>query len=821
MHPVVQDFRFALRQFRKKPAFAATAVLVLALGLGANTAIFSVVNSMLLRPLPFPEPDRIAALYERNIGGGGNIYNSVAPGTFFDWQRFSTSFETMAAYVTGPITLAEHDNATPPQRVDAAGVSWQFFSVLGVRPLAGRTFTAAEDRHGVMRVALLSYGLWQQRFGGAPEVIGRRVRCDGQDCQVIGVLPPGFAFPDRSTQLWIPLALAESTTQRHDTHFLQAIGRLRPGVSVEQARQDIDAISARYRKSNPGNAIAPGANASPLQEGLVRQARPSLLLLLAAVGCVLLIASVNLANLLLARASGRAREIAIRAATGASRGRLVRLLLTESVLLAICGAAVGLFLSAPIANVLAANAPGAAAVLPGDAVALDARVFLFAFGAALVVGLGSGLFPALQFSGGDLAHALREGGRSSTQGRVQGRFRAVLCSVEVAVSLVLLIAAGLLFRSFAELLRVNPGVRTDHTITVMIPWLERPDARALELYRDLPQRLGSIPGVVSAGLTNCLPVTQHCNDNFFYIEGHPAPAGHVMAALQRNVDPGYFAAIGLPLLRGRTFTAEDGIGQDGRHPRPGTIVISESLARQYFRNEDPIGKRIVTDSALVRERMRGIPAPRYQVIGIVGDVPEKLDQQSGPTFYMPLADDTNPDQIYAVLHTTAEPHSVIAAARAEIHRLDPDLAVDQVRTVRDLIGQSAAGHEFNMVLFGSFAGLALVLAAFGLYGVLSYAVSQRRAEIGVRMALGADRTEVAGLILREGMKPVVAGVAVGLPAALVACRLLRALLFGIGPTDLATFVLAPLLLVGIAGIACYLPAMRASRIDPAITLRGE
>ena len=817
MHTLIQDIRFALRQFRKRPAFIATAVLVLALGLGANTAIFSVVSSTLLRPLPFPAPDRLAALYESNIGGG-DIYNVVAPGTLEEWRRQAGSFEAVAGYMAGPITLAD-EGGVPPQRVDAAGVSWQFFPILGVQPIAGRTFTAEEDRHGAARVALLSYGLWQGSFGGAPDIVGRHIRCDGKDCQIVGVMPPRFRFPDRNVQIWIPLALEDRLYRRHDTHFLSVVARLKPGVSVEQARQEVDSISVRYRQNNPGDGIARGANALRLQDGLVREERRPLLLLLAAVGCVLLIACVNVANLLLARASGRAREIAIRAASGAGRARLVRLFLTESVLLSLCGVGVGLLFALAVAEPLAGYAPLAGGGFEGAQ--LDARVFLFSLVAALATGVAAGLFPAMQFSRGDLAHALREGNRSSTHGSAHRRFRSGLAAIEVALSLVLVIAAGLLLRSFAQLLQVNPGVRQDHTITLMIPWLEMPRDRAVNFFRELPERLGAIPSVISAGLSNCLPVGGHCNDNLFYIEGRPNPPGQIMDALQRNVDPGYFAAIGLPLLRGRTFTQEDGIGDDRKHPGRPVVMVSESLVRAWFGKEDPIGKRLFTNSALVLEHSQGPPAPHYEIVGVVGDVPDALDRPAAPTFYMPLADKTDDDQIYAVLHTAGEPHTAITAARAEIARLNPNLAVDRIRTVRDLVGESAAGHQFQMVLFGSFAVLALVLAAFGLYGVLSYAVSQRRGEIGVRMALGAGRVEVAGLVLREGLEPVLAGVAIGLTAAFFACRLLRSLLFGVGPNDPLTFAVAPLVLVAAAAAACYLPALRAARIDPAITLRGD
>ncbi|HTA72555.1 MAG TPA: ABC transporter permease [Bryobacteraceae bacterium] len=822
MSALLQDLRFAFRQFHRRRAFTLATVVVLGLGLGANTAIFSVVNALLLRPLPYRDTTRILALYERNVGGGNEIYNETAPGTFGDWQKFSTTFDEIGAYVTGPITVGVWQRGGIPQRVDATAASRQMFTILGVTPVAGRFFTPAEDRYGAARVAIIGYSLWQQRFGGTADIVGQRIHLDGADCEVVGVMPPGFAFPERTTQVWQPLGtyLSPQRMQRHDTHFLHVIGQLKPGVSFNQGRAEIDAISARYHQAHPDDAVAPGANSLPLQSALVRESRPTLLLLWAAVGCVLLIACVNVANLLLARASGRAREIAIRAATGASRSRLVRLFLIESILLAVCGAALGLLLAVSIADVVAQRAPGAAAILPA-AVPFDVSVFLFAFAAALVVGVASGLFPALQFSRADVAQGLRDGGRSSTDSRAQGRFRAALAAVEVAVSLVLLIAAGLLLRSFSRLMQVNPGVRLDHTITIMIPFIERPDARVFALFQDLPQRLRSIPGVVGAGFTSCLPATGHCNDNFFYIDGRPSLPGHIMDALQRNADPGYFSAIGLPLLRGRTFSLEDGIGPDRKHPRRPAIVVSESLAKTYFPGENPIGRRLTTEAELQQEKLQGLPAPHYEIIGVVGDTPDAIDRKSGPTFYMPIADQTNYDQIYAVLHTTGDPRSEVAAARAEINRVDPDLAIDQIRTIRDLLGESASSHQSNTLLFGSFAALALFLAAFGLYSVLSYAVSQRRAEIGVRMALGASSSSVAALILREGMKPAIAGMLIGLPVAAATCRVLKALLFGITPFDPVTFALAPFILLAVAAMACYLPALRAARIDPAVSLRND
>lgn len=819
----VQDLRYALRQFLKRPGFTVTAVLILALGLGANTAIFSIVNMFLLRPLPFQQPERLAALWERDVAGNNEQYNWVAPGTFLDWQKLSTNFEDIAGYFTGPVTLANPGDGVEPQRIDAAGASGNLFRTLGVRPLLGRSFTADEDRDGVRRVAVIGYYIWQHRFGGVPDIVGKTIRVDGLDCPIVGVMPRGFAFPTRSIGVWLPLGTfmpAERQT-RHDVHFLRVIGRLRPGVSMGQARVEIDAINARYHREHSEDYASRGANALPLQSSLVRDLRSSLLMLFGAVCCVLLIACVNVANLLLTRAAGRAREISIRAAIGASRARIVCQLLTESVLLALVGGGAGFLVAAWITQALASRAPGADSILPAGDIPVDPKVFLFTLTVAMITGIAAGLFPAIQSSRTDLANGLKESSRSSTPNRAHGRFRGILVTAEVALSLVLLIAAGLLLRSFSRLHQVTPGVRLDHTLTMEIPLLHKPPAQVAAFLRELPIDLQRLPGVVSAGLTACLPVTGHCNDNIFHIEGRPLAGGQAMDALRRDAGVGYFSAVGIRLIRGRTFTAQDGIGDDEKHPKPDSVIVSESMVKTFFPHEDPIGKWMFMGAAVERQKLLGIPAPRYQVIGVVGDVLADLDQSAPPTMYMPLLDATNYDEVFVVLHTSGEPHSVAAAARREINRLDADLAVDQIRTMEDIVGLSAADREFSMLLFGSFAGLAVLLAAVGLFAVLSYTVSQRKGEIGIRIALGASKSDVSGWVLQQGMKPAITGVVIGLGCAAVAVRILKSLLFGIEPWDPLTFSLLPILLLGVAALACYVPAVRAARIDPTITLRTE
>jgi predicted permease len=821
---VTKDVGYALRLLRKSPGFTLTAVLSLALGIGANTAIFSVVNAFLLRPLPFAQPERLVAAFERNVLRDEQEV-SVAPGNFLDWQKTSTSFEQMAAYTTNAATLSADSPGFAAERVVLCMCSGNLFTALGVSPVVGRRFHPEEDRFGAPRLAVISYGLWQRQFGGSAETVGRAIRLDGNSFQIIGVMPRGFMFPYRNVEVWVPYLTGSAPRQqvRHDLHFLQVIGRLRPGVSVEQARAEIDGIAARYRNAHPDVATGKGANVVPLHSRLVQDVRRPLVILLGGVGCVLLIACVNIANLVLTRAAGRAREIAMRAALGATRGRIIRQLVTESVLVALAGGAVGAILAVSITGVLVAHAPGADAVLPSGKIPVDPMVFVFAFGIALVTGIAVGLFPAVRVSRADLAHGLKDAARSSTMTRAHGHFRNALVSAEVALSLVLLIAAGLLLRSFFLLYQVHPGVRLDHTLTmaVSLPGASYRDvAKRSALLSELGERVNRVPGVASAGLVSCAPLTGSCNILFFYIEGRPFVSGNFLTALDRAADLSYFAAAGIPLLRGRTFTPGDGVGWDVNHPRLGSIVISESMAKTFFPNEDPIGKRIFFDFEVQAAKIFSRPVPHYEVIGVVGDVPPALDRKPGPTLYRPLLDVAYGGATI-LLHTAGNPQSLITAVRNEIRRLDPNLAVYRIQTMRELLGISTSDRRFTMLLFAAFAGLALLLATVGLYGLVSYTVSQRRAEVGIRMALGATGPDVRRLILMQGLKPATTGIVLGVVAAALAARILRSQLFGVTPVDPLTFAAVPLVLLAVAAVACYVPAIRATRLDPTAALRTE
>jgi putative ABC transport system permease protein len=823
METIGQDVRSALRAMLARPAFTLMVIVTLGLGVGANTAIFSLVNALLLRPLPFDEPEQLVALYERNVVGDERRM-AVAPGMFLDWQQGAASFEQMSAFTTRMAGLAPDAANATPERVGMCMCSGNIFSMLRVSPALGRTFRPDEDRFGASRVAVISFDIWHRQFGGAVDVVGRHVSVDNEPYEVIGVAPSGFTYPNRDVQVWLPLlsTLPPQQQIRHDLHTLRVAARLHAGVSMEQALAEVDTIAARYKAANPQVAASPGATILRLHDDLLGDARRQLTILFGAVLCVLLIACLNIANLMLTRAAGRSREIGIRTALGAGRARIIRQLVTESALLGLAGGAVGGLLAFWLANLLAARAPGVASILPSDHVPVDLSVVLFAFGAALFAGLAVGLVPAMRSARICVTADLKDS-RGAIGNRGHGRFRDVLIGAEVALSLVLVTLAGLLVHSFARLSRVEPGVRTDNVLTMgtaLAGSNYREAAKRSAVLGELGDRLRAVPGVASAGLATCAPLTGGCNVLFFYIDGRPYVLGKFSAAYERSVDPGYFQAAGIPLLRGRTFTREDGVGFDPRHPRPGQIVISESMAKQHFPGEDPLGRRVFFDFEVQREKIEGFPAPRYEIVGIVGDVRPSLQDDVGPMLYRPMLDIANRG-VAIILHTKVEPQSVAGAAREEIRRLDPTLAVFQVQTMDDLIGRSTSNRRFNMLLVVSFAALAALLAALGLYGVVSYAVSQRTSEIGLRMALGATNASVRRMMVMQGLKPAIVGIVSGLVAAASSTQVVQSLLFGITPNDPVTFLIAPPLLLTLAALACYLPARQATRLDPTIALRAE
>jgi predicted permease len=816
---LAQDLRYAWRALRRNPAFAAVAILTLALGIGANTAIFSVVNAAILRPLPYPRPEQLILLFE-DFGHRPNVTSFA---NFTDWERESHSFLSMAAGRQASFNLGGNPGSFQPERIQGAVFSWQLFKTLGVQPAIGRAFASRDDRLGAPRVAVISYGLWQWRFGGSSDILQRKIRLDGVDCAILGVMPRGFGYPTRTTDVWVPIVplFGPDLTTNRAWHHLYVVARMREGVIMGQASAEVNGIQLRLRAANPGELIGQGASALPLRDITTQQSRTSLLILLGAVGCLLLIACVNISNLLLARGSQRSREFSIRTSLGASPSRLMQQLLTESLLLALIGAAAGLLLAYGLTGALGAHSPGLINALinaedidTSAPVRIDGWVLVFTAGLSLLAGVGAGLLPARRSMGHDPALSLKAGGRSATAGPAQQRLRTGLISTEVALSLMLLIAAGLMIRSFAALQNVHMGVRVDNLLTAGI---SLPDSRyasrasVARFDRTLLERLRTLPGVRGAGLVNCLPVDGYCGDNSFSIEGRPLPPGKFNLALERSASPEYFRVAGIPLLAGRTFTERDARGYDDQHPRQSAVIVSESMAKKYWSGENALGKRIFFGDA---------SSPRYEVIGIVGDVLISLDGRPQPTMYRPELEGGNTD-FYAVLEVAGDPSALGSTVRRAIAGIDPDIPAYKIRAMTEVVGNSGAHQAFTALLLGSFAALALLLSAVGLYGVLSYLIARRTAEMGIRIALGASRGEVCRLVLAQGLRPTCVGLIAGLAGAAALMRTLKSVLFEVAATDWITFASAAALLMLVAVIACVVPAWRAASVDPVQALRSE
>lgn len=821
-----KDFRFALRQLWKRPGFTITAVLVLALGLGANAAIFSVVNAVLLEPLPFARPESLMGLFERDPVPNAP-YNNVAVANYLDWRRDTTTFAQIAAAKEVAFNLSSKGNTFTPLRIFGAACSANLFGTLGVSPVLGRTFREAEDKPGAPPVAIISYGLWKQRFAGSRDVLQRRIRLDDVEYNIVGVMPKNLRYPTRRTQVWVTLEryLPADVLASHDNHQIRVVGRLRPGITEAQGRAEIDGFVKRFRRTHPAVLIGRGATVVRLDRSLVRDVQNPLWILLGAVGCLLIIACVNIANLLLTRALGRQREIAIRAAVGATRAQIIRQLLIESITISLVGAFTGLILASWGAPLLAAHAPGADSLPQTANIQVNYTVLLFTVALAVVAGVVAGLFPAFGASRTDLVNGLKEGSRSNTASRAHTGTRHALIAVEVAISVMLLIGAGLLIHSFARLQNVHTGFRTENTITmgVTLPEATYRDRSAVASFsRELAGRIETIHGVESSGLVSVPPLSGRNGDSVFRIEGHPLPAGQFMDLTTRSASPGYFQAAGISLLAGRPFTLRDTRGYDDAHPGIDPVLISQSAVDKFFHGIDPIGRYLDygTDIGPPLPRPDHHPFPRLQVIGIVTDILVDPATPVGPTVYMPLQDGDSQD-VYVVAHTTRNPDAAISALQNAIHGLDPDLPIHDIRTVDQIAAESTADRQFSLVLLTLFALLAVVLAAVGLYGVVSYGVSQRVAEIGIRMALGATGAGISRSILLQGMKPAAIGIVAGLIGAAFLTSTLKTMLFGVDRIDPATFLMVPFVLLAIVILACTVPAYRASRIDPITALRTE
>jgi putative ABC transport system permease protein len=795
---MLRDSRYALRQLVKTPGFTIVAILALALGIGATSAIFSVVNGVLLRPLPFPEPDQLVRVIEV-LPQYGRF--AVAPGTFLDWKQQATAFDRIAAYAGGSATVLWGDG---PERIPRAAVSADLFEVLGVLPAHGRTFSAAEDAPGRNQVVVLSHGLWQRRFGGDPAILGRSLTVDGQMVTIIGVMPPGFYFPSRTHEFWTPLAINPANATRGG-HFLGVVARTKAAVTLEQADAEMKAIAGRLAQLHP-ETVNESVEIVRLYDMVVGSIRPALLTLFAAVAVVVLIACANVANLLLVRASVREKEMAIRTALGAGRARLVLQMLVESLVLAVAGGALGVllaYLAVPALRTLSAGA-----IPRVDDVTIDARVLGFAAVVSLATGLLFGLVPAWQASRSTVAAVLKEGGRSSAAS--SGRWmRSGLLIVEVALSIVLLVGAALLLRSFSRLTSVDPGFDAERVLAfqVALPRLAYPeDHNRVAFFDQLLLKLEALPQVRAAGLVQSLPII---NDYFlsFSIQGRPPAApGEGPSASYRSTSPKYFEAMGIPLLRGRTFTERD------TAKAPMVAIVDEAFVDRHFPGEDPIGRGIDIGNGT---------DGYYEIVGVVGNVRYSgLDAEPTPTMYVPFHQDVF-SGMWVLARTAGDPPQLASGARHTVRELDASLPVSQLRPLSDVLSESVAQRRFAMLLLTLFALMALFLAAVGLYGVVAYSVSQRTQEIGVRMAIGAQAGHVLRIVIGGGMKLALIGVAIGVACALALARLTASMLYEVTPFDPASYAATAVVLLAVAALACYLPARRAMRVDPLTALRQE
>ena len=813
LETIWQDLGYGARTLLKKPGFTLIAVLTLMLGIGANTAIFSVVNGVLLRPLPYDDPERLVMIWaEQPIWEAqlGVTDNAVTAADFVDWRAQNQVFEHMAAMYGHRPNLT---GSGEPESVSALYATASLFPLLGANLGMGRAFLPEEDQAGADRVVVLSHLLWQERYGGDEKIIGQKVTLDNRPCTVVGVTAPGFQFPQRGElpsrfrvaariDLYLPFGFTQAEINDRRDDRLAVLARLKPGVSVEQASADLNAIAGRLSEQHPQTNTNRSVRITPLHQQAVGKTGIALLVLLGAVGFVLLIACANVANLLLARAAGRQKEMAIRSALGASRWRVVRQLLSESLLLALAGGAAGLLLAWRLVDLLLSIASD---TLPrAQDIEIDTRVAGFTLVVSLLTGIVFGLLPALQTSKVDFATALKEGGRGST-GQLRRRLRGFLVVSEVALAFVLLIGAGLLIRSFARLTEVDPGF-DPRGILMMNVWPQPPkytNAQANAFHQRTVERVRALPGVEAAAMVHPAPLSGESRNVSFGIEGKPTPTDETFNAGLRIVSPDFFETFRIPLVNGRLLTESD----DAKAPP--VVVINESLARIYFNDEDPLGKRMI------------LSGEASMIAGVVRDVKHSaLDEEATAEFYLPMAQSGRRNMSLAV-RASGDPLQMVGAVRGEVRAADKEIAVANLQIMERLVDKSVAPRRFNMLLLGVFALVGLVLAAVGLYGVISYTVTQRTRELGVRMAMGARRADVLRLVVGEGVKLTLIGAMLGLAGALALTRLMKSLLFGVSSTDPLTFIAIPALLFGVAFLACWIPAWQATKVDPMVALRYD
>ena len=826
MKDFIQDLRYGTRMLLRTPGFTLVAIITLALGIGANTAIFSVVNAVLLRPLPFPQPERLAMVNTTNLSRGFTNFGTSMP-DFRAWRERNRTFDKMAAFSTTTFNIS---GTTEPERVPGAQVSADMFDVLAVAPLRGRAFTGEEEIFGKHHVVIVSEALWQRRFGAESGLTDQTMTLNGERYAIVGVMPRSFQFPDPTVALWTPLAVADGDERNtRGNYWLSVVARLRPGVATPQAQAELDSV---FRQLEQEDTLFGGFGTQVvlLHESTVGGVKTALVVLLAAVALVLLIACANVANLLLARAAARQREIAIRTALGAGRARLIRQLLTESLLLGLAGGALGLLLAVWGVDLLVSLGPNVPRL---SEIGGDRAVLIFTFALAILTSVIFGLAPALQSSKTDLNETLKESGRSATGGarrRILGNSLVVL---EVALCFVLLTGAGLMINSLLRLQRVNPGFRPDHVLTMQISlpaakYTQNRPELTTGFFQQLIERVKVLPGVQSAGMTSGLPLTNSGWGKLYTIEDRPAPKSldEVPNVQYQQVSPDYFSTLAIPILNGRAFNEHD------TRDALSVAVINETLARRAFADTEPIGKRLYLGppEELVPPGILppGFRFQHFTIIGVIGDVRQNgLNQPLSPEVYtlheQELASKfANPqNSMYLAVRTAGEPSSLVGAIRHEVQELDREQPIADIATMEQLLATSLSQSRFSTLLLGIFAGVALLLAAVGLYGVMAYSVAQRTHEIGIRVALGAQAGDVVKLVVRQGLTLAIAGVAIGLGAALMLTRVMTSLLYGVTATDPLTFAIIPVLLTGVALAASFIPARRATKVDPMVALRYE
>ena len=809
---LLQDLRYGTRMLLKKPGFTIVAVLTLALGIGANTAVFSVVNGVLFRPLPYKDTERIITIWEPSRGGRTLGLTDLE---FFDLRQQNYVFEDIAAYATGATNLSGRGE---PERVAATWVSSGFFPVLGVQPSIGRSFTPEDDKPGLSQVVVLSYGLWQRRFASDPSVIDQQISLNGISRTIIGVMPSDFQFDSKDVELWIPLGLDPANVNPGDRSY-RAVARLKPDVTLEQARREMNSLAARladeHKKRYPAGVNATQSlNLIPIYELIVGDIRPVLLILLAAIGFVFLIACANVANLMLAHAEARQKEIAIRIALGAGRARIIRQLLTESLILSVMGGSLGMLLA--VWGVQALIAIASESVPRTDEVSVNVAVLVFTFAVSVLAGIIFGLVPALASSKVNLHLSLKESGKAATGGS-GSRTRYLLVASEIALALVLLISAGLMINSILHLINVDPGFDSKNVLTarIMLPQSKYPEHQQVDaFYKQLLERIEALPGVTSVGTVTVLPLSGLNSNASFEIEGRPRASDQVVQnADYRMVSRGYFRTMGISLLEGRDFEESD------QESAPGVVIINDTMARIYWPDEDVIGKRINL----------GVPgSPWLIIVGVVKDVKHQgLDVRPNPQMYFLHSQNAYSTALGVwrstalVIRTASDPQALIGGIKSEVQSIDKDLPLAKIQTMEQVMSSSIARSRFTMVLLATFALVALVLAAVGVYGIISYVVTQRTHEIGIRMALGAQPRQVLKLVVGQVVVLAIAGVIMGLGLAVASTRVMANLLFGVSTTDPITFIVISLLLIGVSVAASLVPARRAINIDPMEALRYE